>query len=174
MGKAKKIGLGIGISVLIFFALVIIVSLPNIDDSKKRYIQSVESEIVKFENMSFESLEKISQDWTFKDILRNIDNYKGKIIFVEGTVTNVQRDVNSLNLCTYGTTSYSVFSCEEFMFVRVNGIDTWLEDDKLSGFVEVRKLTERGTVSVLTGGEWVGSGDYVPSSKEIKLTCSNC
>jgi len=56
----------------------------------------------------------------------------------------------------------------------VNGITTWLEDDKLSGFVEVKKLEETGTNNAFTKGEWVGSGEYVPRVKEIRLTCSNC
>ena len=66
------------------------------------------------------------------------------------------------------------YSCDDFMFVRVNGITTWLEDDKLSGFVEVVELRETGTSNALTKGEWIGSGKYVPRVNEIRLTCSNC
>ena len=166
MGKAKKIGSGIGILGFIFGALMIIGSMESEDPTE----QSVEPEIVKLENMSFESLEKISQDWTYKDILRNIDNYKGKIIFVEGKVTGVQRDIGMLNLCVKPLK----YSCNDFMFVEVNGIDTWLEDDKLSGYAEVQRLGEVFHKNIFTGGEQVGSGEYVPHIKEIKLTCSNC
>jgi hypothetical protein len=127
-----------------------------------------------FSQMNDSELEKISIDWNYRDVLRNVDDYSGKIIFVDGKVTNIQRDVGSINLCTSGYTSYSVFTCDEFMFVNVNGVTTWLEDDKLSGFVEVKRLSETGSNNVFTKGEWVGSGEYVPTVNEIRLTCSNC
>ena len=164
MGIVKKIGLGIGISVLIFFALVIIAYPPDIEDPKEQSVKKV-----KFENMSFESLEKISQDWTFKDILRNIDNYEGKIIYIDGEVAKTLKSMDMMTLCVKDNT----FLCDEHMFVNVNGKTTWLEDDKLNGFVMVESLRERGKVSPTTG-EIIGTENYIPEVKEIKLTCSNC
>ena len=75
-----------------------------------------------------------------------------------------------MNLCI----NMGSYSCDDFMFVNVNGITTWLENDRLSGYVEVKKLTETGSNNVFTKGEWVGSGEYVPRVKEIRLICSNC
>ena len=60
------------------------------------------------------------------------------------------------------------------IFVHVHGItNTWLVDDHLSGFVKVTRLSEVGKFSDTTG-EWIGSGNYIPRTDEIKLTCSNC
>ena len=59
MGKAKKIGLGIGISVLIFFVMIIgIAATSNTQELQEG------NERVSLESMSFEALEKISHDWT--------------------------------------------------------------------------------------------------------------
>ena len=122
--------------------------------------------------MNEQELELIKIDWQYRDLLRNIDDYSGKIIFVEGKVTRIYRDIGSINLCTDATPG--AFSCDEFMFVNVNGITTWLEDDQLSGFVEVKRLSETGSNNMFTGGEWVGSGNYVPKVNEINLRCTNC
>ena len=77
-------------------------------------------------------------------------------------------------ILAYGAGLVGSYSCDEYMFVMVNGITNWLEDDRLGGFVEVKWLSETGTISAITGGEWVGTGEYVPKVKEIRLTCSNC
>ena len=55
----------------------------------------------------------------------------------------------------------------------MNHGSTWLEDDQLSGFVKITDLSETGFFSDTTG-EFIGSGDYIPSAYEIRLTCSNC
>ena len=131
-----------------------------------------------FSQMSDFELNQIKMDWQYRDLLRNIDDYSEKIIFVDGVVNNyaefdayiVQRDVDSINLCI----NMGPYICDEFMFVRVNGIDTWLEDDRLSGYVKVRDLGEVFHDNRMTGEKMVPSGDYVPQVIEIKLTCSNC
>jgi hypothetical protein len=162
VGKLKKVGIGFGIVVLSFLVLIVFAA----DQGGK----IIEKEAEELRNMSAEELMSLSVEWTYADLMRNMDNYEGKIIFVEGEVTKIQRDVGSLNLCI----NAGSYSCDDFMFVGVNGITNWLEDDRLSGFVEVINLKERGTKSPITGGEWVGSGEYVPKVKEVKLTCSNC
>ncbi len=176
-GRSKKKTLGIifGLGILLFFIGTIIPSDTDTPTSKSNPTVTNEQPKVKsYIQMNDVELTNIQVDWQYRDLLRNIDEYSGKIIFVHGTVQNIQRDLNLLNLCTSGHTDYSVFICEEFMFVKVNGISTWLEDDKLSGFVEVKRLSETGSNNVFTKGEWVGSGEYVPEVNEVRLTCSNC
>ena len=60
-----------------------------------------------------------------------------------------------------------------YVVVDVNGIDTWLEQDQLSGFVKVRGLSEIGKSSSTTG-EFIGSGDFIPRTDEVKLFCEKC
>jgi hypothetical protein len=57
----------------------------------------------------------------------------------------------------------------------VNGMGTWLEKDKLSGYVEVVSFEEVFYSNRVTGAGNTGSSeDYVPHIKQIKLRCSNC
>jgi hypothetical protein len=178
VGKLKKVGIGFGIVILSFFVLAAIGgSVPDteqdgiarmLDEIEKRQDQKSKS----YEEMNSSELSLIAVQHDFKDLMRNSDDYVGKIIFVEGVVTNVQRDLNSINLCVDGATVS--FYCDEFMFVNVNGIDVWLEEDNLAGYVEVKGISETFRTNVFGGGDAVGTGDYVPQVKEIMLSCSNC
>jgi hypothetical protein len=173
--KKKKIGIIFGVLILLFFIGFSIPSDTNMPTSGSNpTITNEQPKVKSYSQMNEKELELKKIDWKYKDLLRNIDEYSGKIIFVEGKVTNIQRDIDSINLCTNGYRDYGVFTCEEFMFVNVNGITTWLEDDQLSGFVEVKRLSETGSNNVFTGGEWIGNGEYVPKVNEVRLTCSNC
>jgi len=160
MGKLKKVGIGFGIVILSFFVLAAIGgSVPDTERIAE----------INYNSMSDSELSSMAVDWNYRDMLRDIDSYSGKIIFVDGTVTNVQRGMNSVNLCM----DMGTFSCDDLMFLRVNE-NNWLEDDELSGFVEVIELRETGNSNMFTGGEWVGSGEYVPRVNEIRLICDNC
>jgi len=160
MGKLKKVGIGFGIVILSFFVLAAIGG--SVPDSE--YPSEID-----YDEMSNSQLSAMAVDWNYRDLLRNFDNYENDIIFVDGTVGLIQRDINSLTLCTEKDT----FRCGDKMFVDVNE-NNWLEDDQLSGFVKIKKLTETGSANMFTGGEWVGTGEYVPQVKEIRLICDNC
>ena len=171
--KKKKVGIAFGVIILSFFVLIAIGS------SMVKEPTSISPTVIEERNknlmyeMSDSELSSMAVDWNYKDMLRNPENYRGEIIFVDGTVFNTQRDIDLLTLyvnCEYGN---RVICDSDRMFVDVNGINTWLEDDQLSGFVKVSKLSEVGRLSPTTG-EFVGSGDYIPRTNEIKLTCSNC
>ena len=160
MGKLKKVGIGFGIVILSFFVLAAIGG--SVPDSE--YPSEID-----YDKMSNSQLSAMAIDWDYRDLMRNFDNYENQIIFVDGTVTNIQRSMNSVNLCM----DMGTFSCDDLMFLRVNE-NKWLEDDELSGFVEVIELRETGNSNMFTGGEWVGSGEYVPRVNEIRLICDNC
>ena len=157
MGKLKKVGIGFGIVILSFFVLAAIGG--SVPDSE--YPSEID-----YDKMSNSQLSAMAVDWDYRDLMRNFDNYENQIIFVDGTVTNIQRSMNSVNLCM----DMGTFSCDDLMFLRVNE-NKWLEDDELSGFVEVIELRETGNSNMFTGGEWVGSGEYVPRVNEIRLIC---
>ena len=173
MGKLKKVGIGFGIVILSFFVLAAIGgSVPDTEKSESKSTVLDKFKAKSHEEMNSSELSLFVVQHDFKDLMRNIDDYSGKIIFVEGVVTNVQRDIGLLNLCV-DKKGYCSLS-DDFMFVEVNGINNWLEDDKLSGYVKVQDLGEVFHSNMFTGGEMVGSGDYVPQVKELRLTCSNC
>ncbi len=174
MGKKIKIGITI-----IIIIIIILISIPlfleyvQIEGGK---ILEEREEIKKewLRNFTFEEAESIAIDWNYKDMLRNIDNYSNELIFVEGVVKDTQRDYDRLTLHVNCETEPKVRCYNgEWVFVKTNGITTWLEDDQLSGFVKVIGLQKTGHYSDTTG-EFIPDGDYIPRVEEIKLTCSNC
>jgi len=154
VGKLKKVGIGIAVSLFLVFVVIPFfgMSVPAIEDRQalKQFLQ-----------MSDQELHTMAVDWNYKDLLRNTDDYTGKIIFVDGKVGFIDRDRGELQLCTStNNPMFSDYTCRNNdFFVKLNGIDSWIEEDMLQGYVEV------------TGKFWNNS---VPKVKEIKLTCSNC
>ncbi len=168
MGKVKKIIIGIVIlSILIFAALAIVMeSSPGVIELRKLDL---------LYEMSDSELSSTAVGWNYKDLLRNSQDYSEKLIFVEGVVKNTQREYNTITLYVNCDTEPEVICYNsERIFVYLKWEDkSWLEDDQLSGFVKVNDPSETGHFSDTTG-EFIGSGDYIPSTHEIRLTCSNC
>ena len=184
------------IPLIILFSIIFIVSDGQNDKSEIRVIDKFKTN--NHENMSYSELSLIAVQYDHKSLLRNIDNYSGKIIFVEGEVINLQRDLIKLSdgtivdgergqylkdnrnqyllgLCIDESSYFLTSTCDVIMFLDVNGIGTWLEKDKLSGYVEVVSLEEVFYSNKVTGaGNTGSSGDHVPHIKQIKLRCSNC
>jgi hypothetical protein len=168
VGKVKKIIIGIVIlSILIFVAYVIeMESRPGVIELRKLDL---------LYEMSDSELSSTAVGWNYKDLLRNSQDYSEKLIFVEGVVKNTQREYNMITLYVNCDTEPEVICYNsERMFVHLKWDDkSWLEDDQLRGFVKVSDPSETGSFSDTTG-EFIGSGDYIPSTHEIRLTCSNC
>jgi hypothetical protein len=185
------------IPIIILFSIIFIVSEDQNDESELRSIDKFKTN--NHENMSYSELSLIAVQHDYKSLLRNTDNYSGKIIFVEGEVINLEREwiklsdgtivdgakgqyikdsstQDLLGLCVDESNYFlSTSSCDEIMFLDVNGISTWLENDKLSGYVEVVSLEEVFYSNSVTGaGNTGSSGDYVPHIKQMKLRCSDC
>ena len=154
MGKLKKVGIGIAVSLFLVFVVIPFfgMSVPAIEDRQalKQFLQ-----------MSDQELHTMAVDWNYKDLLRNTDDYTGKIIFVDGKVGFIDRDRGELQLCTStNNPMFSDYTCRNNdFFVKLNGIDSWIEEDMLQGYVEVTGEFENNSYLKV---------------KEIKLTCSNC
>jgi hypothetical protein len=164
--KKKKIG------IILIVPILFLLFLAYLNDTGAKINEEKEEAL---RNMSTEKLLSLSVDWTYTDLLRNIDDYSGEIIFINGRVQNTQMDIDLLMLCLGSNIDGgdNTSSCDRKMFVDVNGIDTWLEEDRLSGFVGVRNLSELGRPSSTTG-EFIGSDNFIPRTNEIKLFCENC
>ena len=192
----KKIVL-CAIPLTVLFLIILIAYDGQNNKSEIRVIDKFKTN--NHENMSYSELSLIAVQHDYKSLLRNTDNYSGKIIFVEGEVINLEREwiklsdgtivdgakgqyikdsstQDLLGLCVDESNYFlSTSNCDEIMFLDVNGISTWLENDKLSGYVEVVSLEEVFYSNMVTGADNTGSSeDYVPHIKQIKLRCSNC
>ena len=185
------------IPLIILFSIIFIVADGQNDKSEVKIVDELKTN--NHENMSYSELSLIAVQHDYKSLLRNIDNYSGKIIFVEGEVMNLEREwiklsdgtivdgakgqylkdsstQDLLGLCVDESNYFLTTSnCDEIMFLDVNGISTWLENDKLSGYVEVMSLEEVFYNNMGTGAGNTGSSeDYVPQIKQMELRCSNC
>ena len=183
------------IPIVILFSIIFIVSDGQNDKSEIIVIDEFKTN--NHENMSYSELSLIAVQYDYKSLLKNFDNYSGKIIFVEGEVINLQRDLIKLPdgtivdgergqylkdnrnqyllvLCVDESSYVLTSTCDVIMFLDVNGISTWLENDKISGYVEVVSLEEVYHSNMVTAGNTGSSGDYVPHIKQMKLRCSNC
>ena len=149
----------------IVVAIVLIVSVflifSNIQDSEIRYLASP------YYEMSYTELGEHTVEYDYKDLLRNIDGYSGKVIFVEGEVTNTQHDIDLMTVCMKEDT----FTCN-MIFVDLNKNYNWLKGDELSGFVLVDSLSQAHRTNMLTGNQY--DTDLLPRTTEINLKCSNC
>jgi|TARA_B110000495_G_C22524303_1_gene319513 hypothetical protein len=159
MGKLKKIGIAF------FSIMILLIAFSEITD----YFESESTGIEKFkakshEEMNDSELSLIAVQYDYRDLQRNIDNYKGKIIFVQGTISNVQPQFDMITLCNESKGN----SCDE-MFIQTNG--NYLTDDKISGYVEVIRLAETAPSTVL--GTTMPT-EWLPGSVDVSLTCSNC
>ena len=194
MGRKKIILCVIPLTIL----FLIIFTLYDGQNDKLELREVDKFKAKNYENMSYSELSLIAVEYDYKSLLKNFDDYTGKIIFVEGEVINLQRDLIKLSdgtivgsergqylkdnrneyllgLCVDESSYFLTSTCDVIMFLDVNGIDTWLEKDKLSGYVEVVSLEEVFYTNMFTGaGNTGSSGDYVPHIKQIKLRCSNC
>jgi len=149
MGKIKKIVIIVFVLVLLYFVSV--------------YFDGAITTQKELQNLSEEELKTLSVDWNYKDLLRNIDDYDGKIIYVEGWVGNSQPEYDSITLCI---TEF----CDDQMFVLTE--QNYLKDDRVSGYLKVFGLEVAEDKTNPFGG--IIKGTAKPSTGAIKLTCTNC
>ena len=170
MGKGSKIGIVFAIMIVLIYSAYLVTSgeiermtpTSKITNDQPTSLTNDQPKEKSYMMMSDFELNQIKIDWQYRDLLRNIDDYIGKIIFVEGLAVMVFQSSNELELCTSRMSIPAMgnpFSCAENDFrIKLNGNDTWLDNDILYGYVEIIGLDWKGDVLV----------------KEIRLTCSNC
>ena len=170
MGKLKKISIAfVGLIVLFYIVNLVtsdeierVIPTSTVANDKPTSLTNDQPKEKSYMMMSDSELLALSLNLEYRDLLRNIDEYSKKIIFVEGEVASTDRDRDELVLCTSTKNAkYGIpYICgKEDFIVKVNRIDTWIEDDILRGYVEITGKVKYSTDIIV---------------KEIKLTCSNC
>ena len=84
MGKLKKVGIGIGIVIAVFFVLVIAwgVSMQQREDQLK--------EAQKVATLTPEEVKAQTIEVSYDDLMRNNENYVGKIVHYKGEIVQSQ------------------------------------------------------------------------------------
>ncbi len=128
------------------------VVIPSVMDAEEITLIIIKADLV---NTSVNTLSKIDVDWTYKDLMRNIDDYKMKIIFVEGRIFNSQPDMNNVAMCMNETNT----NCDViFIWTKTN----YLVDDYVKGYVSPLLLSENV------------KGDFLPYTVAVNMKCTNC
>ena len=117
------------------------------------------------ENMSEEELIDLEKDWTYKDLMRNIDDYDGEIIYVEGMVVNSEPDMKSITLGV----NCEIWLCNNLMFIHTE--QNYLLHDEIRAYVEVLGLVQTQSKEFL--GVEMGN-ETLPSTRAIQIFCTNC
>ena len=157
MGNTKLIFLLVISIALIFYGISLI-----LDEDTVQGIDRTE-----LENMSEEELVDLVSffvaDWNYKELIKNIDDYKGKIIGIRGTVTESSIDDKIIVICIDG----KIF-CETYLGIVTKEI--YLKGDKINGYVEV--IDSNQIVREVLG---VNMGNIsLIATQAIQLFCTNC
>ncbi len=116
--------------------------------------------------LSVAELKQQSVEWEYKDILRNEDYYKGKIIYVTGTIDFVieREDYGNWVLLEVQTEKFGYW--ETIFYVWHDG-SRILKDDAIGAYVVIDGIEKRETMM---------EGSYIlnPIGTSMHLTCTNC
>ena len=160
---ARRIGAGIVCVIVLLYVVNLVTSgeIERIIPTSK--VTNDQPKEKSYEEMNSSELSLIAVQYDYRDLMRNIDNYKGKIIFVDGTISNTQPNFDMITLYNEIGGSY------QRMFIQTSS--NYLVDDKISGYVKVHGLSETAPRTVL--GTTMPS-EFLPTAIDVRLTCSNC
>ena len=156
-GKIKKISIGIGIAIIAFFIFVIIVGSTSLAQEKQKLLSSTNEE-----------LQSMSVEWDYPKLLRNTDNYEGKIIHFSGKVASSQPDMEIIGIEVSCSMVLQIQDCD---IIFVETADRFLVNDIVDGYGIVKGLRELQVIRPLGGGVVT---EPVPNIEAIRVTCSSC
>ena len=152
MGISKKIGIGLGIVILVIVGIAIYESFLIEEEG--------------LTSMTDQELSKMSINWNYEHLLKNIDDYKGNIIYVEGKITSSQPDMNFVGI-EPGCSGVLELDICDTIFIETE--TNYLIGNYITGYGTVIGLG--GMKSQTSTGEFI---QQVPYVKEIKIRCTNC
>lgn len=146
-----------------------IIDLKNSrEDSVER--KTIVEEKIDTSQLTVQELKEQAVSWNYKDIIRNEEYYKGKIIFLTGEIWSVQKSAdeneNWVKLSVYtGKTSYGSYF-EDLMYIWYDG-SRLLNDDVIEVYLHVGGTVEKESA-------FDGSPIYYPIGTARHVTCINC
>jgi len=159
LDKGKKIGIGVGLGILGFFIFVFVAGNMMIEE-EEMMIQEEEQEL---RNKSIAELEKLAVSWEYKDILRNIEKYKGKIIRFDGEIFRSE----TVGEDHYLLTVWGNLELEERFIVEYTG-SRLLDGDTIRVYGEPVQVVDVGS---MLAPDWKTPYAHV---KAVRLICTNC
>ena len=136
MGKLKKIGIGFGILILLFFVFGILASIGS---------ESIEEDLKNPELTFTEIRDQAIPGISYDELMRNNEKYVDKILYLEGKVIQIQDvygDTYALRVSiTKEVLSFGSSFWTDPIFVNYAG-QRILEDDIVQMFVKVKGIKQ--------------------------------
>ena len=149
MTKSKPIGIGVGIAIL---GMIVV------------YASTQTGGIEVNDSMSDSELATASIDWNYYDLLKNIDELKGKVIHFTGTVNVASKNgVFGINV---GESSIK----EDVIFVEYDK-EEFVKRDMVEGFGYVKGIRNIERTNSVGGADIL---EHVPNIQAIKVSCTSC
>ena len=181
--QSKKIGIGIAsvltIGVIGFMFLNGIIafnqenlekSIQNIPDAlPKEVIEDATNMISKSPTVSLSEteLKQMTVDWNYNDILRNIKDYKGKIIRIEGPIHRTETISADKFEFLVLTNPHQFPTPDKHNYIMVEHIGArFLNDDRIEVWGTVKRVSELPTL--------FGAEQLMPVITAIKINCLKC
>ena len=132
-------------------------------------IPSEQNEKTDVFQLSVKELKEQAVSWDYKDILRDEDYYIGKIIYVTGSIRNIEENDDSegwVLLSVY--TAKTVYGnwLDDLMHIRYDG-SRLLYEDTIEAYIVVDGVWR---VESMLGSSYI----YYPIGTARHLTCTNC
>jgi len=132
-------------------------------------IPSEQDEKIDVSQLTVQELKEQSVSWNYKDILRNEEYYKGKIIYVTGSILGIEEkdDYEGWVLLSVYTakTVYGNW-LDDLMYIRYDG-DRLLYEDTIEAYIVVDGVWREES---MLGVSYI----YYPIGTARHLTCTNC
>ena len=149
MTKSKPIGIGVGIAIL---GMIVV------------YASTQTGGIEVNDSMSDSELATAAIDWNYYDLLKNIDELKGKVIHFTGTVNVASKNgVFGINV---GESSIK----EDVIFVEYDK-EEFVKRDIVEGFGYVKGIRNIERTNSVGGADIL---EQVPNIQAIKVSCTSC
>ena len=149
MIKSKPIGIGVGIAIL---GMIVV------------YASTQTGGIEVNDSMSDSELATAAIDWNYYDLLKNIDELKGKVIHFTGTVNVASKNgVFGINV---GESSIK----EDVIFVEYDK-EEFVKRDMVEGFGYVKGIRNIERTNSVGGADIL---EQVPNIQAIKVSCTSC
>jgi len=162
LGKGKKIGLGVGLGILGFFIFTLAGTMMIHEEEQELRNTAIEEE-QELRYRSIQELDELSVSWEYKDVLRNIEKYKGKIIRFDGEIFRAE----TLGEDHYVLTVWGDLELEERFIVEYTG-SRLLDGDTIRVYGEPVQVVELGS---MLAPDWKTPYAHV---KAVRLICTNC
>ena len=132
-------------------------------------IPSEQDEKIHVSQLTVQELKEQSVSWNYKDILRNEEYYKGKIIYVTGSIRGIEEkdDYEGWVLLSVYTakTVYGNW-LDDLMYIWYDG-SRLLYEDTIEAYIVVDGVWR---VESMLGSSYI----YYPIGTARHLTCTNC